>query len=253
MLNYNKLLLAYWGQLTFVICLGIALFFFGQWKIETNILTLLPELSTSTEIKKAQQALFSNKEQQVLIAISGNNAIAAHQALTQDLHKTTSVTVNKVTVPTPQDISQFYAPYRNNFISLSNLARLNNSDAFAANIAKQLTQITNPFVSETLGIDSRLILADYLNTEFNKLGNIESVQGIASIQYNDKQYFLLTLSLKVDVLSLKKSQLVSRQLQNIFTQLSVDFDCEIIFSGILFHTAESSLQAEVEITTFGFL
>ena len=75
MRDCNKLKLYYWLQLCSVLLLGGYLLFFGQWQIETNLLSILPHSEQQQDFKRAEQALFKQKSQQLVVLISGENAL----------------------------------------------------------------------------------------------------------------------------------------------------------------------------------
>ena len=122
--NSNKAAYFYWLQLTCVLLLGLYLLFFSRWQLETNLLALLPQQTQNHQknanIALAEQALFADKQKQVVIAIKGDNAMVAYNMLHQD-----SATIdNVIPIASPQpDISalaEFYLPLIIHFTSILN-------------------------------------------------------------------------------------------------------------------------------------
>jgi predicted exporter len=120
-------------------------------------------------------------------------------------------------------------------------------------ITSQLIQMNNPFVSSTLAAAPRLNLADHLNTELNLLSSIEVFKDIPSVLVENERYFISQLSLKIAGFSLKESQRVNHQILNVIQQIESDYGVSITYSGVVFHTAYASEQAEFEISSFGLL
>lgn len=253
MRNYSRLSLVYCLQLFIVFGLGLYLYFFGQWNVQTNLLSLLPETQQNPQMQKAEQALFAKVEKQALVAIAGDEAMSAYQALNALLIKQKMVSLVSVTRPSVKQISDFYLPYRHNFLSRDYLTKIDDSTNVSSFIASQLTQVSDPFVNYTLADDPRLLLADYLKIELNTLINVEFTQGVPSVKYAGKQYLLLNIDLNSNGFSVKKSQKIASFLQNKFQEIKQKYQVDIIFSGAVFHTAASSRQAEHEISNFGVL
>lgn len=226
---------------------------FGEWQIQTNILSLLPNDGYSQNKILAEQALFEDKNNQIIIAISGNKSKEAYHALQKQVLALPLMSLATLEAPSISDVSTFYKPYVTNVMSKRYLSSIESSAEITQLISTQLTQLTNPFVSETIAYAPRLNLAEMLNFELNRLNDFEKSQGVVSVNYQNKTYYLASFLVVGDSFSLHQSQSISSQLKQVFTDVIDKFGVELTYSGILFHTAESSLQAESEISTFGLL
>jgi len=233
--------------------LGCYQLMFGSWQIQTNILSILPNAQVSEALLSSEQALFGEAKKKVTVAISGDKAGIAHNVLVQQLNQISSVAIHTEQIPSITLISQFYAPFKDNFLPQKYTQALESALDMQSIILSQVTQLANPFVGETLEISPRLALAEHLNTEFNNLMSFKQKQGMATAELNGQTYYLLSLSLSTDAFSIKESQLVAQQLQSVFSTIESEFKVELVYSGVLFHTAESSKQAEEEISTFGLI
>jgi len=251
--NYNKGLIAYFLQLSLVLLLGVYFLVLGEWHVESNLLSVLPGSENDVVLNKAEQALFKGKEQQVVIALNGKQAIPAYQAMQKQLSALPMVELNEYQLPSLTEITQFYLPYKDNFLSERYLKNINDPLVMTQLITSQLIQMNNPFVSSTIASAPRLSLADYLNTELNFFNNVEIVKNIPSVLVENERYFISQLNLKIAGFSLKESQKVNHQLLNIIQQVETTYDVSITYSGVVFHTAYASEQAEFEISSFGFL
>jgi len=251
--NYSKGLIAYFVQLALVLLLGSYFLIMGEWTIQSNLLSLLPDSQNEIVLNKAEQALFKDKEQQVIIALSGEQAIPAYQYLQRQLSALPEVKINKFQLPSLTEITDFYLPYKDNFLSERYLTSINDPEVMTQLITSQLIQLNNPFVSRTLAQAPRLNLADYLNTELSQLNTAEVVQGIPSVFVENNRYFISQLSLNIAGFSLKKSQQTNKLLLAIFQEVESKYAVGVIYSGVVFHTAFASEQAEFEISTFGVL
>jgi len=251
--NYNKGLFAYFLQLALVLSLGAYFLVMGEWHVQSNLLSLLPSSKNDLVLNKAEQALFKDKEQQVVIAISGEQAIPAYRNLQQKLSALAVVELNKFQLPSLTEISEFYLPYKDNFLSERYFKSINDPEVMSQLITSQLIQMNNPFVSSTIALAPRLSLADYLNTELNLFNNVEIFKDIPTVIVAGERHFISQLQLRIDGFSLKQSQKVNHQLLQIIQQVEAIYDVAIIYSGVVFHTAYASEQAEFEISSFGFL
>lgn len=253
MRDFNKLKKLYWLQLLAVFLLGGYLLFFGQWRIESNLLSILPHSAQQQDFSAAEQALFKSKSQQLIVLISGDNALKAHNALAMKVHDVANVSVAPLTEPSLTDIADFYIPFRHNFLTSSYLEHLDNSQALAQLATKQIIQVANPFVSETIATAPRLNLAEYLQVTLSNLADVEFDQGVAFVNVQGQRYLLSRLQVTLDGLDLNTSVDISAKLQQLFNDIRNAEKVELIYSGILFHTAESTRQAKTEISTFGVL
>jgi len=251
--NYNKGLIAYFVQLGLVLLLGVYFLVMGEWHVQSNLLSLLPGSENNLVLNKAEQALFKDKEQQVVIALHGKQAIPAYQAMQKQLSALPMVELSEFQLPSLTEISQFYLPYKDNFLSERYFKNINDSTVITQLITSQLIQMNNPFVSSTIGFAPRLNLADYLNTELNLFNKVEIVKDIPSVLVESERYFISQLSLKVAGFSLKESQQVNHQVLSIIQQVETTYSVDTTYSGVVFHTAYASEQAEFEISSFGTL
>jgi len=141
----------------------------GQWQIETNILSLLPndsQASQQQDMQQAKSALFQQANQRVLVAISGAQAIPAYRQLAESVTAFDGIENEATTVPDINEVIAFYQPYRDSVITDDYQTLL--SDPLAINnfVLAKLTQVSDPFVSGSLAIAPRLNLADFLATGF---------------------------------------------------------------------------------------
>jgi len=245
----------------------------GQWQIETNILSLLPndnqaQASQKHDIQQAKSALFQQANQRVLVAISGEQAIPAYQQLAKTISTFDGIENEAMAVPDIKDIIAFYQPYRDSVMTADYQALL--ADTASATLTEprvtlsapqainnfvlgKLTQVSDPFVSGSLAIAPRLNLADFLATGLAQLQSFETEQGIIVVNQNGSKHYIMPIKVAVDGFSVKQTQAFSQQLQAEFKTLAAQFDVDVIYSGVLFHTAESSQQAEFEMSTFGVI
>ena len=267
----NKLgLKCYLLQLIAVLLLAGYQLGWGQWQIETNILSLLPTdnqalsspvaASQKHDINQAKSVLFAQANQRVLVAISGEQAMPAYQQLTHTIAAFSGIESEVMTVPDISEVIGFYHPYRDSLMTADYQALLNDAQAISSSsqainnfVLSKLTQVSDPFVSGSLAIAPRLNLADFLATGLAQLQSVETEQGILVVNQDDLKHYIMPIKVDVDGFSVKQTQAFSQQLQTEFQQLEAKFGVEVIYSGVLFHTAESSQQAEFEMSTFGVI
>lgn len=247
----NKLHILYWLQLFAVLLLGVYLLFFGKWHVETNLLSILPNSSQHESFKSAETALFQQKTQQLVVLVTGDDALSAYKALATSINETAQVEFLPTPEPAMSDIAAFYLPYRHNVLSQNYVENIADSQALSQLASNQVIQLANPFVSETIATAPRLNLADYLQGSLLNLSDIEFYQGVAAINVQQQRYLIMHMQLSLDGFDLNASQLMAVRLKQLFSDIRDDFDVELNYSGILFHTAESTAQAKAEISSFG--
>ncbi|WP_255550367.1 MMPL family transporter [Moritella sp. 28] len=245
-------------QLVVVLLLAGYQLGWGQWKIETNILSLLPtdsqaQASQQQDINQAKSALFQQANQRVLVAISGEQAIPAYHQLANTITSFTGIENESMTVPDISDVIAFYQPYRDSVMTDDYQALLTEPQAINNFVLGKLTQVSDPFVSGSLAISPRLNLADFLATGLTQLQSFETEQGIIVVHKDGLKHYIMPIKVNVDGFSVKQTQAFSTQLQAEFQRLETKFDVDVLYSGVLFHTAESSQQAEYEMSTFGVI
>jgi len=248
----------YLFQLVVVLLLAGYQLGWGQWKIETNILSLLPtdsqaQASQQQDINQAKSALFQQANQRVLVAISGEQAIPAYHQLANTITSFTGIENESMTVPDISDVIAFYQPYRDSVMTDDYQALLTEPQAINNFVLGKLTQVSDPFVSGSLAISPRLNLADFLATGLTQLQSFETEQGIIVVHKDGLKHYIMPIKVNVDGFSVKQTQVFSTQLQAEFQRLETKFDVDVLYSGVLFHTAESSQQAEYEMSTFGVI
>ncbi|MGB2739924.1 MAG: hypothetical protein WBC60_05135 [Cognaticolwellia sp.] len=241
----------YWLQLCSVLLLGGYLLLFGQWHIETNLLSVLPHSEQQQDFNAAEQALFKQKSQQLVILISGENALKAHHALAASVQDIADVDTLQTAEPSLSDIADFYTLYRHNFLTPAYIAGINDSEALQQLATNQVIQLANPFVSATIATAPRLNLADYLQVTLSSLSDIAFDQGVAFIDNQEHRYFITRLQVSLNGMDLNASERISTELQQLFNDVGASHQVDLLYSGILFHTAESTSQAKTEISTFG--
>jgi predicted exporter len=251
--NLTKSSVFYCLQLTFVLILGLYLLFFGRWQLETNLLSILPNSAKNSEMLLAEQAIFSDKQNQVVIIISGENAVTGYNMLQQSVEAMSKIELIEAPQPSITTLAEFYLPYRHNFLSKNYLNALDDELALTQLVTAQLTQLATPFVSATLAEAPRLNLAHYLQEALTAMGDTDVYRGIPAIINGEQIYLISQLKLNVNGFSLKESKQVATQLQQLFEKIEIDHSVNISYSGILFHTAESTTQAKQEISMFGTL
>ncbi len=249
----NKLKKFYWFQLCSVLLLGGYLLLFTQWHIETNLLSILPNSSQKQDFTIAEQALFTNKSQQIVVLISGENARRAHNAIATAVSEIDQVSILRTPEPSLSEVAEFYLPYRHNVLTATYLEHIDNSHALMQLATNQVIQLANPFVSATIAKAPRLNLAQYLQEALANLGDIEFEQGMAFVRVQDQRYFLSRLQVSLNGLDLNASTTIATKLQQLFSDIGNTEQVEFLYSGILFHTAESTSQAKAEISSFGVL
>jgi len=249
--NYNKTVYFYIAQLLIVILLGLYLIFYSQWTLQSNLLSLLPNSSQQQNFTHAEQALFSEKQKQITILTSGKNSVQAHQLLQQKIQSIDEITLVESSHPSISNLTAFYSPYKHNLLSTQYSDSLNSAEKLAQLVTAQLSHFSNPFVSETLSVAPRLNLAHYLQESLDNMGNIEYYNDISAINVNQQYYLITQLQLNIDGFSLKHAQTLTTQLTTLFKEITQQTHAELIYSGIIFHTAESTTQAQNEMLTFG--
>ncbi|EDM68721.1 putative membrane protein, Predicted exporter [Moritella sp. PE36] len=257
-LNKKLGLKCYLLQLAMVLLLAGYQLGWGQWQIETNILSLLPtdsqaQASQQYNIQQAKAALFQQANQRVLVAISGEQAIPAYRQLANEITSFDGIENESMTVPDISEVIAFYQPYRDSVMTDDYQALLSTPQAINNFVLGKLTQVSDPFVSGSLAISPRLNLADFLATGLTQLQSFETEQGIIVVNKNGLKHYIMPIKVDVDGFSVKQTQAFSQQLQAEFRRLESKFDVDVLYSGVLFHTAESSQQAEYEMSTFGVI
>ena len=229
MRNYNRIITAYLLQLIIVITLAGVVLYQGNWQIQTDLLSLLPKTKESRssdekpsnafeDISQIEKKLFDKARQNVAIALMGEQALPAYHQLKQQLLLLEGFELVTNKVPDINSLINFYAPYKDNLLSDTYQRNLNNPDIMTAVIYEQLTQMANPFVSQSLKVSPRLSLADYLNETISELGDLSIENGILTKKYLGQTYYLMQINIGQSSLSVKQSQSKALQLKQLFSR-----------------------------------
>jgi predicted exporter len=216
--------------------------------LRADMLSLLPQSHSHTA--KAEQLFFAKNADQVIFSFSGEHKNTVHDEfnawlLQQNINSTFHW-------PTVGALAETFAPYKYALLSEPYKQLLNNKKAFQQAYLKQLNQLGDPFVSSTIAADSSLSLAAFLRDNLQHSQLLTMKQNRLTRQYEGVEYALIFATLANQTLAINEAVTLADKIKNKLQQLQSAYPNTVIgYSGVLFHTAENSKQAQYEMSVFG--
>lgn len=240
-------------QLVFTLCLFCLALVYGRFSFQADILSILPSQQYSPAITQAEEQLFKQLQESMMFTVSGEQSEQAYQALESELKQLSGVKLEPYDLGL-KDVSEFYLSY-NSVLLPSNLkSALASKESFDPYYFAKLNQVANPFVSDTIEQDPSLILAEYIEQTVAQFNHLDISNGRIKASDGQSDYFMLFATSSNAGANIKTSQIIAQQITQLIADVKAQFpNAEIRYSGVLFHTAENSAQAEFEISVFGSL
>jgi predicted exporter len=235
---------------------------YGQKNVnfDSDLLALLPVDENS---KVVQQAIFDDSANKVFFLISENenrldDSVSAAKMIMSELKSAEVIQFPDDTNSLDlSSFSQLYASHQYHVLSstVKKLLKEKQYEKLGEHLSKQLFIPGNPFLADTIEVDSTLLLADLLRTKSLLFKSITRSNGFVWIDHKSKKYLLLSGEVSNQVnWSVESSEQVNTVILDVLSKVSEQYsNLNIIKSGILFHTAAASSIAKKEISRFGSL
>lgn len=216
--------------------------------LSADMLSLLPQ--SHSHIAQAEQLFFKKNADQVIFSFAGEHKNTAHDELKAWLSQQN---INSAFAwPTLKTLTQTFAPYKYALLSDSYKRLLNDKKAFQHAYLKQLNQLGDPFVSSTIAVDSSLSLAAFIRDNLQQSQLFSIKQNRLTRQYEGLEYALIVANLASSKLAVDEAVILADTIKDKLQQLNKAYPNTVIsYSGVLFHTAENTKQAEFEMSLFG--
>lgn len=238
------------------IILLVFVFVSGKAKFQADILALLPQDSHALA-QNAEAHFFNKNKTQIFISFAGETANIAHDKFLSLVQQ--KPWFNKTNENIELDaLIDFYIPYRGQLISPQYSEAIKNPQSFNTYANQKLSEVVNPFISQSIAGDPSLSIADYVGYTLSKNNYLierdgRLVTNSVGIDANEERTFIL-FNVRQDDLSIDNSVLLAREIKQIIEQVQGELSSvDIRYSGNLFHTAENSSQAKFEMSFFGGL
>ncbi|WP_019028207.1 hypothetical protein [Colwellia piezophila] len=236
------------------ITLLILLLVTGKVKFQADILTLLPQ-NAQTVLQDAETHFFDNNKTHVFISFSGKQAQLAHDEFLS-LAKVEPWFNQKSTDVDLAKAVQFYLPYQG-YLLTDNLSKaLTSQQGYSLFASKKLAEVVNPFVNASIGQDPSLATAAFVEQAFSQNDALILDEGrlVAKTRLNSEKTFFIIFNIESDALNVNKAITLASEIKSVIHQVESNFiETNVKYSGVLFHTAENSSQAQFEMTFFGGL
>ncbi|WP_372760556.1 transporter [Pseudoalteromonas sp.] len=213
-----------------------------------DMLSLLPP--SQAKMARAEQLFFAKNADNVMFSFAGKHKEAAHDALTawlaqQQIHSTFNW-------PSVTSLAATFAPYKYALLSESYKQQLQNKRRFEHAYLTQLNQLGDPFVSSTLAADNSLSLAAFIRDNLLQSQVVSLQQNRLTRRYDGIDYTLIFATLGTSQLGINQAVSLANNIKNKIASLEKRYPNTVIrYSGVLFHTAENSQQAQYEMSLFG--
>ena len=250
-----------------VSCAAVLLFQLKNQQQQYNA-GLLGALEINASAHQAAIALGKNYQNKLLLLVghkSLSKAISKASDISSTLHAKpwlASAYSNPLNSSHLKQLVDYYSGSPFSYLSKQNKTALQqslvNRDGQALNkdYFELLNQWSDPVVSSTLPHDVTLSLASFLKERFFEQSSGNSQwqfkQQTLMIQGERLSYVPIFVSVKDEYLNVRDSVGIYKTLKNIQLSLTSD-ESALLMTGLMLHTASSSMQAQHEISTFGVI
>ena len=217
-------------------------------QIDSDILALMPD--SPARLAQVEQHFFAQNKQQVIFSIEGENALAAYDELHVWLSENNFIST--LTFPDIQALTEFYGPYAGRMLSDEYRTALANKAQFERFFFNKISQIADPFVSTTIGVDPSLSLASFLSVQLQQLNQFGLEGSRLTTTHYGKKFYLLFFSSSQNALGIAGSEQLASDILSKVNEIENRYSkIQIRYSGAVFHTSENASQAKYEMTLFG--
>ena len=224
---------------------------------QADLLSVLPAVEQSVLVENAETWFFDQYKTRVMVTLSGDNAIEAHDQLHTLLSEKQWLDTSLQSLDV-SEITQFYTQYQGALLTKSYQALLEQPEQLVPFATEKLTATADPFVGASFNQDPSLSVADFAEQQFDQHSAVSVkegrlvINGDADMNSHENLHYLLVLTLPETAAGLVNSQLTSNELLSFFNRVKQSYpNVDIVHSGIIFHTAENAAQAEFEMSFFG--
>ena len=221
-------------------------------KFQADILALLPQ-SEQVTLHNAEAHFFERNKTLVIISIAKDNAEQAYDSLQKQLQQQTWFNDVKTNDNLIQTL-QFYLPYKGLLLSSNFSNAIQSQLTYGTYSQQKLSEVVNPFINESIAHDASLSVADFVEQAITKQSVLSEENGrLVSYALDEKRFFII-FNVDKQALNVVDAIIVANEVKQLIASTTAQYaDSEIHYSGVLFHTAENSSQAQFELSFFGSL
>jgi len=226
----------------------------GKANFQADILSLLPQ-NVQTVVQDAESHFFDGNKRHVFISFSGTDAKLSYDQFFSLSQNKPWFNVKSIDLDLEKAV-QFYLPYQGYLLADNLSEALTSPESYSQFASQKLSEVVNPFVSASIAQDPSLSTAEFVEQAFAKNDSLAVEDGrlITRSQVKGQQQFILIFTIDNEALNVNKAITVAEEIKQVIRQVETQYpDCVVKYSGVLFHTAENSSQAQFEMSFFGGL
>jgi predicted exporter len=223
-------------------------------KVESDIFALLPKSERNPHVEKAVLQISKKSENTIILLIKGSTADSSVDVGEYLQTQFGNLPIQKSSSELDfHEVTNFYMSYKNKLVSegdLDLLKKYDSSDWYqrAMNQAYSLGISILPWKEDPFGTFSNWL------ADLGKISQIRPYRGNLIIEHLGETYVLLPYEITLQEGSLsEKNNLAINVGQAIDRAVAKFPDAKIYRTGMIFHSAAASRQAENEISTIGLL
>ncbi|WP_440876498.1 MMPL family transporter [Thalassotalea sp. PLHSN55] len=243
------------GQITITLILLVISLRQGI-SLQADMLTALPESNFDKPILHAEKQLFNRASSHVVISFSGSDKEQAYQDFLPKIIKHGW----QAQLPDTEKLNQlanFYVDYAGYLLSEQYSTNIADEQRFRQYFTAQMSQFSNPLLSQTFEKDPSLATANFIDELIAKQSNLQTKNGYFFADHVTEKPIVLMLDVG---LKEEASQGINFAISTRNTLLALIAankqafpEVAIELSGILMHSAENAEQAKWEMSFFGTL
>ncbi|MCQ2610904.1 MAG: MMPL family transporter [Treponema sp.] len=237
-----------------------------QFKINTNLFDILPKTNNSRLVSKADNVMNSKTSRMFYVLLGAQEFDQAKQAgetlyskiKDSECFDEVYWTVNSNDF---EQILGFTGNYKFNLLSEKTIESAESKEGLKIYAEDAVTEYYNPFSmssKDDVVSDPFLMNRDGLKEIFDKLGNsgtnMEIEEEVMTCEYDSKHYVMLRGKMSEKGAAINNANSAVKLIYSIEDEIkSSDQEIDFIYSGVPFHSYESSSSAQKEITVISIV
>ena len=254
--NYKLRLIA-WLFIVLSSVAGLFVIVSNGLSINTNILSLLPNSNTSSELTSATNKFSDRISDDVVFLVSSKDkskAISSAKNFTSLLKASNNYKIINTGVDNSQMMSwgTFYYPYRQQLISKKDSSTLSNNNykKIYQNALANIYSPTGVVNKNLIDNDPFFLYQHYLLSLPKPSSKLNLEDGYLLTKNNDRYYVLVKAAINGQSFSLSTQAKIIKNINTSIAKISTN-DIEVLKTGMLFYANDGAQSAHNEVNTIG--
>ncbi len=223
---------------------------------KADLLSALPNSNYPSPVATAEAKLFSQASNRVMLSFSGDDKALAYDDMLVEAQKQ-GWNPQLPAAKSIEELALFYSAFAGGLLTKDYAKEITSQVRFQQYFLQKLSQVSSPWVSNTINKDPSLATASYLEELLSAQSSITiENERLIAIETPDKPIILFielnkdpndSKGINFSIKTAKKITFLSTTLSEKYTSVTIKT------SGMVMHTAENAVNAKWEMNVFGSL